>query len=253
MILQNDHHSDHESRRPLVLAQPDYPSWGLAEVFAVAAFLIVSFYIAFFLLNSLTLTFGLALSAGTKSVIGEMLGYSLLFAVLWGIFTVQDRPMLEALGWVRHRFTTLSLVSSGVMLAIFIVMLTLILRTPTIETPLQKLLSDLPTRLLVGLFGVTAGPVVEELLFRGFLQPVLLRMMGVLPGLLVTAALFGLMHGQQYSWQWQLILGVSLVGFVLGVVRHVSGSTRASSIVHIAYNSVFFLAMLAGGEQSTSK
>ena len=38
-----------------------------------------------------------------------------------------------------------------------------------------------------------------------------------------------------------------LVGFVLGVVRHLSGSTRASTIVHMAYNSLPFLAVLVDG------
>ena len=44
-----------------------------------------------------------------------------------------------------------------------------------------------------------------------------------------------------------------LVGFVLGVVRHVSGSTRASAITHIAYNSLPFLVVLISGNPANYK
>ena len=81
----------------------------------------------------------------------------------------------------------------------------------------------------------------------------MIRMAGVLPGILITAVLFGMMHAEQYARQWQLIFAVTLVGFVLGVVKHLTGSTKASAIVHISYNSVFFLAMLAAGDQVSKK
>jgi membrane protease YdiL (CAAX protease family) len=48
---------------------------------------------------------------------------------------------------------------------------------------------------------------------------------------------------------WQSGLLIALVGFALGVIRHVSGSTKASAITHIAYNSLPFFALLAGGGQ----
>jgi hypothetical protein len=36
---------------------------------------------------------------------------------------------------------------------------------------------------------------------------------------------------------------------VLGVVRHVSGSTRASAITHVSYNALpFILTLIAGGK-----
>jgi membrane protease YdiL (CAAX protease family) len=77
--------------------------------------------------------------------------------------------------------------------------------------------------------------------------------MGVFPGILVTAALFGAMHLVQNAFIWQSGLLIMLVGFVLGVVRHVSGSTRASAITHIAYNSLPFLVVLISGNPANYK
>ena len=68
---------------------------------------------------------------------------------------------------------------------------------PNVETPFDNLLSDTASRIGIALFGVTLGPVIEELLFRGFLQPVLVDSMGVLPGILVTSVLFGALHLSQ--------------------------------------------------------
>jgi len=53
--------------------------------------------------------------------------------------------------------------------------------------------------LLIGVFGVTIGPLCEELIFRGFLMPLLTRSFGALPAS-AAAVPFALMHGEEYAW-----------------------------------------------------
>lgn len=238
------------SREPLVLAEPDYPAWGFAEIFAGASLFFPAIWVGVTAVTALSKSLHLNPPIGVLTVLGEIAGYAILFAALFLIFAVNhEKPLLQSLGWVRHPLAVSSLVVTGIGLAVFILLFTaLILRTPSTDTPFQKLLSDNPTRVAVLLFGITLGPVVEELLFRGFLQPVMIRIAGVLPGILITSALFGAMHLSQYGGQWQAGLGITLVGLVLGIVRHISGSTKASSTVHIAYNSVLFALMLAAGD-----
>ena len=84
--------------------------------------------------------------------------------------------------------------------------------------------------MLVLLYTCILAPITEELLFRGFL----LKSLSVVStrfGVIVTALLFGLMHGNVQ----QGILGV-LVGLFLGkiVIRH--NSLTPSILVHIALN-----------------
>jgi membrane protease YdiL (CAAX protease family) len=94
---------------------------------------------------------------------------------------------------------------------------------------------------------VTAGPVIEELLFRGLLQPVLVSLAGVFPGILITSLLFAGVHLPQNAGVWQSAVIIGIAGFGFGVVRHITGSTRASSIMHIAYNALPFAATLMLG------
>ena len=103
---------------------------------------------------------------------------------------------------------------------------------------------------LFGVFSVILGPVTEELAFRGFFMPVLMRTFGVWLGIVVTAIPFGVMHGAQYGWLWQYIVLVSFAGVMFGVVRHLTGSTLASAAMHSTYNLTFFVAYVLGGRIS---
>src|SRR5258706_14643021 len=99
--------------------------------------------------------------------------------------------------------------------------------------------------ILVEVFGGRAGPLSEELIFRGFLQPLLVRSLGAFAGILAAALPFGLLHFQEYGNSWRHVLLISLAGTMFGWVRHVTGSTKASTIMHAAYNAVFFLALFS--------
>lgn len=191
--------------------------------------------------------------AGFPLLLAEFIGYAVVFAALKALFARHGRPVLESLGWVRTAFSPLHFVVLGFGLALAMVLLGNLLMTPDVQTPFEKLLDDPVSRLVIAIFGISIGPVVEELLFRGFLQPVLVNAFGVLPGIAATSVLFGGMHLMQNAFIWQSGLLITLVGFTLGVVRHVTGSTRASAITHMAYNALPFIALLASGNQPGSK
>jgi len=227
---------------PLVLAEPERPFWGFAELLLAAATFVAALGIAI----SVAMRYLHApLESGLWSVLEEAAAYAVLFIVLKVIFARHGKGLLESLGWRKPGpFTTLSLAVTGVSLSLIVVVLQYALLTPDVDTPFEKLLDDPASRVAVALFGITLGPMVEELLFRGLLQPVLVSVTGVFPGILLTSVLFGALHLTQNAFIWQSGVLIMLVGFVLGTIRHLSGSTRASTIVHIAYNSLPFLALL---------
>jgi membrane protease YdiL (CAAX protease family) len=103
--------------------------------------------------------------------------------------------------------------------------------------------------ILTGLFGVSIGPLCEELAFRGFLMPLLIRSLGAWAGVLITALPFALLHGPQYSWSWQHIVLLALAGTAFGLVRHLSGSTAAAVMTHATYNLTFFSALVMQGSE----
>ncbi len=240
-----------DSSEPLVLAQPDAPFWGFGELFiSLAVFLAAMMVVS-----------GLAVQylhdgarRGYWAVAEEFTGYLILFAALKVIFFLNQRPMFRSLGWVPSAFDTPTLIGMGFALVVLSALLQILLRTPDTETPFDVLLNgDWLSRIVISVFGITLGPIIEELLFRGFLQPLMVSATGVFPGILITSCLFGAAHLSQNADIWQSGVLIALAGFVFGVVRHVSGSTRASSIMHMAYNTLPFCLTLMQGAASGHK
>ncbi len=236
---------------PIHLAERERPFWGFGEVFLVAALFLPAIWLGSLAVQTASRYLHSNSQLGLPLLIAEFIGYALVFVVLWLLFARQGKPLFESLAWVPQPFETRHLVVLGILLAAVVIVLGNLLGIPNTETPFDKLLSDTASRIGIAIFGVTLGPIIEELLFRGFLQPVLVDSMGVLPGILATSILFGALHLAQNADIWQSGVLITLVGFVLGVVRHVSGSTRASSITHISYNALPFLSLIFSGVHPT--
>jgi uncharacterized protein len=239
--------------QPLVLAERERPFWGFAEVLLVTALFIPAVVAGSVAVQTAASYLHSDAKLGLPLLIAEFIGYAIIFAALRVLFARYHRPLFASLAWVPQPFRPHHLAVLGVALAVAVVVLGNVLGFPNVETPFDKLLNDAASRFAIALFGVTLGPIIEELLFRGFLQPVLVDSLGVLPGILTTAALFGAMHLMQNAFIWQSGVLITLVGFVLGVVRHISGSTRASAITHVSYNALPFLLLLFSGVQADRK
>jgi membrane protease YdiL (CAAX protease family) len=96
----------------------------------------------------------------------------------------------------------------------------------------------------VGVGAVLAGPLFEELVFRGFAQPLLVRACGLFGGLLMCSLPFSLLHGPQYQWSWRHLLILVIASMVFGLIRHRTGSTAASTLAHAGYNLTFFTGLV---------
>lgn len=237
--------------RPVILAEAEQPFWGFGELFLAAAVFLAA-------LGSVVGAAARYLHApeqsGLWSVLEEGAAYIVLFIALKLIFARYRKGVLDSLAFSKlGPFAPQALIAIGLGLSVVVMLLQYALLTPEVDTPFEKLLDDPASRIAVALFGITLGPLVEELLFRGFLQPVLVDVAGVFPGILLTSMLFGALHLTQNAFIWQSGVLIMLVGFVLGVVRHLSGSTRASTVVHMAYNSLPFVALLFEGNPVTKK
>jgi membrane protease YdiL (CAAX protease family) len=234
---------------PVYLAEPDRPFWGFAELLLIAALFISAIFAGEFALQAVNPYPPDDPRLGLPLLVVEVAAYGIVFTALRVLFARHGRPLLESLGWVPQPFRPFHLAVLGVVLTAVAVLLGYILGLPHVEVPMDKLLKSALSRIVISLFGVTLAPIIEELLFRGFLQPVLVDSFGVLPGILVTSAIFGAVHLPEYGYLWQSGVMLTLVGFVFGVVRHVSGSTRASAITHVSYNALPVLALLLSGSK----
>ena len=102
--------------------------------------------------------------------------------------------------------------------------------------PITEYFRDRPSALLLAAFAILVAPLMEEIVFRGFLFPGLARWMGVVPSILITASAFTLLHGSQLGYSWAPLLLIFVVGLVLTVTRAVTKSVATCVIIHMAYN-----------------
>ncbi len=94
----------------------------------------------------------------------------------------------------------------------------------------------------LALFLTVAGlaPFFEELLFRGFLLPVLARHQPMAMALLLSALLFGAIHLQPSG-----LPTLSTLGLAMGLAMRQTGSLRTPILVHACWNGSLFLLMRA--------
>lgn len=107
--------------------------------------------------------------------------------------------------------------------------------------PITEFFKDRPSALLLGAFGILVAPLMEELLFRGFLYPALARWTGATASLIITASAFTLLHGAQLGYAWAPLLLIFVVGFTLTVTRMRTNSVAVCVIVHMTYNFLLLL------------
>ena len=107
--------------------------------------------------------------------------------------------------------------------------------------PITEYFKDRPSALLLAAFGILVAPLMEELLFRGFLYPALARWTGAFVSVVVTASAFTLLHGAQLGYSWAPLLLIFIVGLALTVTRVVTRSVATGVIVHMTYNFALLL------------
>lgn len=79
---------------------------------------------------------------------------------------------------------------------------------------------------------------VEELLFRGILQKVLERQLGLVPGLLLASGIFGMMHSV-YGVPMEIVFA-GVIGLVFGIIYDVTDSLVLVSVMHGLLNVFLF-------------
>jgi len=171
--------------------------------------------------------------------------YGLLFGALGGMFrVVYNRPFWRSLGWTPLGAPAMMVMLAGMATAILVAMASKLIQTPTGDNQMTQLLETRAGVLVMGTLSITLAPLCEELAFRGFLQPLLVRSLGAAPGILLAAIPFGLLHFHEYGNSWRHALILSLAGAAFGCMRHATGSTKASALMHASYNGLIFIALM---------
>lgn len=193
----------------------------------------------------------------------------ILFFLYMTLGVLREQPFWKSLGWRKIQPRIVELPKNpvvyfftGSILSLLVALATSVLHTPE-NTPIEQVFHHRKTALLFLSVAVLIAPLVEETIFRGYLYPLFVRITsavlrfigiedltalrtGIFTSILLTGTLFGLMHGPQLGGAKSLIAVMSLVGIVFTVVRAETGSTLASFLMHLGYNSLISIFALIG-------
>jgi len=107
------------------------------------------------------------------------------------------------------------------------------------STPLSEIIQETSSETLLMLFlglAVLIAPLVEEIIFRGYFYRVLCVVKGEKFAIILISFSFAALHVGQYWKDWQAIIIVSILGFVLTLIRAWSKTLTSSVIMHYVYN-----------------
>ncbi len=162
--------------------------------------------------------------------------YALVMSALYALARVRHGvPFAQAVNWTLQFRGAWYCVFGAPVLALTISVLRVLFGAPLIPSAVDSLTaSDIPLP-VVAIFAVILGPLFEEIVFRGFLQP-LLQTRGKWFGLIATSAMFSMLHGTQNEWLWQYMVLLFFAGLAFGITREKTGSTAAAFLLHMGFN-----------------
>jgi len=181
------------------------------------------------------------------TVVGQGLAYLLILAFMVSIVKrVPSRDFWQAIRW-NWPTNWATYLMAGAALSLGLQGLAHFLPIPK-ELPMDRFFRTPGEAWALSLFGITFAPVLEELLFRGFLYPVLVRRFGVAIAMLAAAAGFSLVHAAKLDWTRGVLLVIFMVGLGFavrgflspalarwfGVAIAVLATTAGFSLIHAA-------------------
>jgi membrane protease YdiL (CAAX protease family) len=163
------------------------------------------------------------------------------------------RGALGSVGWHLDRAgraAKAGLIAVGAALPVCLVVLVLshyVLRLvggPVRQHPVLTTLQESPTAWVMAGAAVQAvvlAPLMEELVYRGILQPTLVKGIGAGRALVLASAVFALAHG---SLEPQGLPALFVLGLALGYASYRTRSLVAPIVAHAAFNGVMLVGVM---------
>ena len=228
---------------------------------AVPVWVVISFYTAQFLLMLLIqglVLVGVDFSGLNESVLETVFSvamYLLALVIVIGVplLVLRKWPTRMQLGfkdivplWRDIGLAPMIFMAAFISSAIAVALVGQLLPGLHISTE-QEVGFDLATQryelMLAFLTLAIIGPIVEEVLFRGYLHGMLRKKFSAWVTIITTGLVFGALHlgiGQLVDWQWNVAIDTFILSLWLGFMRERTGTIWVPILVHIIKNTVAF-------------
>jgi membrane protease YdiL (CAAX protease family) len=172
------------------------------------------------------------LVTGTIGALGGVMSLALIYAV---VTRLRKRPFRATIGLVGNgRIWPAAF--GAVILGGAMDTVTLALHKPIVPDTLQPLFNGASSAVAMVVFAVIVTPLVEELLFRGVLFPVVARSLNTFWAVILVSVLFGLAHMATYGPDAYSIMQSLVAGLYLTWLRARTGALAPSIAAHAALN-----------------
>ena len=180
-----------------------------------------------------------------------LLDVVILLFIYFTITLKYNSPFLKSIKWKSSQALRVApFIPLGILLALAVAGVSALFPSPS-ELPIEKLLKQPHAAFFFASLGIVVAPFVEEVVFRGFIYPVVESWIGSFGAIVATAALFSVVHISQLWGSWPAIGLISIVGLTLSIVRAKTDSLFPSFVVHLAYNTtisiLFIIGIFVGG------
>lgn len=169
-------------------------------------------------------------------VLGIIPAHLLTLVIAWFIVTAgRTRSFFESLGWqaggvrwFHYLGIMLGFLALGGLLGQFV---------PEQENEMLRILKSSRTAVfLVAFMATFTAPLVEEVIYRGLLFSAIQKRLGSAPAIGIVTLLFSLVHLPQYYPSVSTMLLLTLLSFVLTVMRAKSNNLLPCVILHTVFN-----------------
>lgn len=202
-------------------------------------------FAAFFLAVSLIFPVGIVLlgidtTSGVVLILLNALMDGLIVGFIVFLIRLHGMPLLETLRWRRKEGIHVGwLISAGVFLALTVLIVSSLFPAPT-DSVFDQFLTTPAAMAAFAFFGIAVAPLLEEIIFRGFLYALLADLYSPRLAVPVTALAFASLHFLQLWGNWAAMFLILVVGYVLTTVRQQTDSLIPSVIMHTSYNALIF-------------
>jgi len=222
----------------------EHVPWKISDVIYtyVLIFVISLIFVGILLYASLDLNIGLFAALLQLAISFVTLG------IVYSIVTIKYQvPFKEAFGIYFHK--TPYFFKQGILAAIAIVLSTTLIsfifsefggaakQNPYMSMPEDKIKAII-------FLAIFIAPIIEEIFFRGFMQPALVKTLGAFPGIVITALIFGVSHTQYLEYN-AAIVAVTTIGLILGITKYYTGSVMPGIFAHLLNNLLAAISLLS--------
>lgn len=220
-------------------------SWGIADVLRAVIIVAFSGYMLGALTSAVSKLFHFNIDPNLGMILGTFFIDVIAGIVIFYFVLVKYREKLSRLGITSMGFY--KNVLSGITAYVFIlpilisvlILSMLFLNSIGYKFPTQPVFDMFLEEkrsnviLFLTIFVSILGPIIEEIFFRGFLYSAVRKRFGVLSGVLLSAALFSMLHTNIAGFAPIMILGI-----LMAFLYETTGSLIAPMAVHILHNSI---------------